>query len=541
MRKYIFIVFVWLLTSLSTFCSLANDCNPPSASIDLDINNVRAKLLNGGDKFWDVLGTGNAAYEIPKGSGKHSMFSAAIWIAALDQSGNLYTAAQTYRQSGTDFWPGELNALGETQFIDCKEGDKMYSVYGTEVVNAKIGKGIAYNVSRWPAHIANYFDANNDGIYDPSLGDYPLLDNNKPNLIPGQMVFWTMNDKGNVHTAIPNSLSMGIEIQITAYAFPSNTSNAINNSTFYRYKIINKSANLYPDFHVGEFGDSDLGNPSDDYVGCDLSTNGSGKKRNLFYTYNGDPTDEDGVAPGYGINPAAIGMCFLETGLDSLGAKLEMNSFINFTNTGTPGVNADPRNPIELIRYLRGFWADGFPIQYGSNDGRTGNDPYNFVFPGDTDPNGKTAWYETTQPSDRRMLAAIKPKSFAPGEQMTVELAYVWAQDLSSTPPVIRPSLELLRLSTDTVIEAYSNGFNEFTTVVKNTVKSKFNVYPNPGKDVLFIDFDDKITTISIYDISGKLIKTIQNTNTRKVDIGDLDNGTYLIKVNNSAVRFMKM
>ncbi len=540
MKKYIQILSIIALIGVTNTSVIANDCNPPTASIDLDVNNVRAKLLNGGDKFWDIFGSSNSAYEIPKGSNKYSMFASAIWIAALDQGGNLYTAAQTYRQRGNDFWPGELNALGETQNIDCREGDKMYSVYGTEVVNAKIGKGIAYNVSRWPAHIADFYDANNDGIYDPSLGDYPLLDKNKPNLIPGQMVFWTINDKGNVHAAIPNNLSMGLEIQITAYAFPSNSSNAINNSTFYKYKIINKSATNYTDFHVAEFGDSDLGNPQDDYVGCDLSTNSSGKKRNLFYTYNGDAADEDGVAPGYGNNPPAIGICFLETGYDSAGSKLDMNSFIYFGNSAIPGVNADPRNPIELNRYVKGMWADGLAIQYGSADGRTGNDPYNFVFPGDSDPSGKPAWYESDLVGDRRMVAGIKPKKLASGEQMIVELSYVWAQDLSANPG-LRPSLELLRLTTDTVIEAYASNFSNFSTNIKHKKNSTFKVFPNPSKEVLHIDFEGRITSIVIYDISGKLIKSIRNTNTRKIDISDLENGTYIININESAVRFVKM
>lgn len=42
----------------------AGDCKPATSQIDLNINNVRARLMNGGDMWWD-LNTA-AKYEIPK-------------------------------------------------------------------------------------------------------------------------------------------------------------------------------------------------------------------------------------------------------------------------------------------------------------------------------------------------------------------------------------------------------------------------------------------------------------------------------------------
>ncbi|MFT7592131.1 MAG: hypothetical protein ACI9UJ_002060 [bacterium] len=37
----------------------AADCDPASAQADLDINNVRTRILNGGDMWWDLS---NARY-----------------------------------------------------------------------------------------------------------------------------------------------------------------------------------------------------------------------------------------------------------------------------------------------------------------------------------------------------------------------------------------------------------------------------------------------------------------------------------------------
>src|SRR5262245_11842484 len=58
----------------------ANTCEPASQSVDMDINNVRTKLLNGGDMWWDL---NNPKYEVPKVTDptavrKHALFSGAI-------------------------------------------------------------------------------------------------------------------------------------------------------------------------------------------------------------------------------------------------------------------------------------------------------------------------------------------------------------------------------------------------------------------------------------------------------------------------------
>jgi len=58
--------------STSNFEFRSANCKAPTSRVDLDINNVRTTILNGGDLWWDL---DNAKYEIPKGSGKHSIFA----------------------------------------------------------------------------------------------------------------------------------------------------------------------------------------------------------------------------------------------------------------------------------------------------------------------------------------------------------------------------------------------------------------------------------------------------------------------------------
>ena len=104
---------------------IATGCEPATSQTDLDINNVRTTLLNGGDMWWT---RSNARYEIPKvepGSGDrsiHSIFAGAIWIGGLDEGNQLKIAAQTYRQTGDDFWPGPLTNDGSAS-IDKEDCD----------------------------------------------------------------------------------------------------------------------------------------------------------------------------------------------------------------------------------------------------------------------------------------------------------------------------------------------------------------------------------------------------------------------------------
>ena len=71
---------------------------------------------------------------------------------------------------------------------------------------------------------------------------------------------------------------MGIEVRVLHYAFSSNNDEALNNTIFSDYAVINNSQNNYTNFYVSNWADMDILSHSDDYVGSDPS-------RGLFYTY----------------------------------------------------------------------------------------------------------------------------------------------------------------------------------------------------------------------------------------------------------------
>ncbi len=483
-------------------------CTPSKSRADLDINNVRTPIWINGDMWWDLVG--NAEYEVPKGSGKNSLFAGAIWIGGKDAAGNLKVAAQTYRQSGSDFWPGPVDTRDATITADvCSQYDKHWKITKAEVKDFKDyydlnGTAAGYPVSdvikSWPGNgdvskgqdqfLAPFVDRDNDGFYNWESGDYPKYDysstpdcSDRNVLLGDQTIWWVFNDVGNIHTETESQFAVGLEIRGQAFAF--STTNEINNMTFYRYQIINRSSTSLNETYFGAWVDPDLGNYVDDYVGCDVT-------RGFGYCYNGD-ADDDG-ALGYGANPPAIGMDFFEGPVadpsdgidndrDSLidaadtnqigGEQIIMSRFVYYNNDGSNIGN--PNNAQQYYNYLRGIWKDGSPLVYGGNGYQTsGADSCDFMFPGDTDPNGWGTngtplnqlfpWSETeptpggtpNQPDDRRFLQSAGSFTLQPGAVNYITTGAVWARASSGGPLA---SVKLLRITDNTAQDLFNNCF----------------------------------------------------------------------------------
>ena len=133
-------------------------------------------------------------------------------------------------------------------------------------------------------------DSDGDGLYNPTRGDYPD--------VPGdQAIFWVYNDKGNAHSETGGD-AIGLEIQALAYAFVSD--DALNNTTFYRYKTLYYGTTALDSVYLSKWVDADIGYFLDDYVGCDTT-------RNLGICYTGNTFDSL-----YGYNPPMLAVDLLK-------------------------------------------------------------------------------------------------------------------------------------------------------------------------------------------------------------------------------------
>lgn len=334
----------------------ASGCAPATAMTKLEYNNISALIETGGS-MWQDRAVGNAAYEVPKGSGLKVIFSGGLWMGGVDYNEQIKTAANLFRQ-GTDFWPGPLTTTpgtgnpaerirdygpAEVSAQTCLKYDKFFPTTRQEIVTFNAwylakqegldeelfpNYQIPQSITNWPAHgdisigedyyLAPFYDRPDadgyvNGIYDPENdGDYPWYDirgdltcgNDRTVTLYGDQNFWwVFNDRGSIHTETGGE-PIGVEIHAQAFAFATN--DEVNDMTFYNYEIINRSTQTLYDTYFGQFVDPDIGGNVDDFVGCDV-------KRGLGYAYNGDNLDETyNGALGYGANPPAVGVDFFE-------------------------------------------------------------------------------------------------------------------------------------------------------------------------------------------------------------------------------------
>lgn len=469
-------------------------CTPAAAKTDLDVNNVRATIMTGGDMWWDLT---TARYEIPKGGGAHSIFAGALWIGGLDAGGQLKVAGMTYRQTGNDFWPGPLDTASVSiEGSVCNQFDRHWKITRKEVDDFVAwtadptlypGYSVPLVIQSWPGngnssdgqgrYLAPFFDVDGDGFYNYQAGDYPGYDVTgtagctRFQLFGDQTLWWVFNDKGNVHSET-GAAPIGLEIHAQAFGFTTN--DEINNMSFYSYKIINRSTVQMNDTYFGQWTDADLGDAFDDYVGCDVA-------RGLGYTYNGDANDGATAQAGagtYGANPPAIGMDFFEGPIadtsdlvdndrdgvmDEAGEQIIMSKFVYYDNNFT--VIGNPENATHFYNYLSGFWKDGSPLTYGGN-AYGGSTVCDFMFPGDTDPLGwgtnfvpQAYWDEVVAgnlPNDRRMLQSAGPFTLQPGAINYITVGAVWARAGNGGPGA---SVALMRTTDDKAQRLFNNCF----------------------------------------------------------------------------------
>ncbi len=528
----------------------ANTCKPASQSADLDINNVRTRILNGGDMWWDL---NNPKYEIPKVTDgnavkKHSLFSGALWIGGIGRgNGNLRIAAMTYRQTGNDFFPGTLDTVNvATDAARCLAWDKMFKVYKSELLDQnKSGNQIlSEGILNWPgtgnftipaadyqtAQLAPFFDKNNNGVYDPINGDYPVLDDTKdplkntPKDQPDEMIWFVYNDRGNVHSE-SGGIPIGIEIQTTAFAYQ--TLDELNNTTFYRSKIVNRAFEALDATYFGMWVDADLGNYSDDYVGCDVG-------RSLGYCYNGDDNDE-GVL-GYGENPPSVGVDFFEGPRDTFGNILGMGAFVYYNNNWDP-INGNPNNALDYYNYLQAKWQNGNDLTFGGN-GIGGTVKTKFMFDDGTNPatSSLPRWNERNAgntPSDRRFLQSAGPFSLLHGAVNNVTVACVWAR---ATRGGATGSLNLLKRASDKAQEVFDNEYsilagpefadenveiqeleNEIVIKILNTTNTE-NYY---NQYVKTLPNNSKVTLE--YKFQGYMIYQLKNTTVSSSELNNIE------------------
>ncbi len=501
----------------------------------LDLNNVEATVSNRG-VFFTNHSFSTPGYRFPKFSDNHVIFAASLWFGGIDADGFIKTSAELYGTAGggRDLYPGALTTDGEVLEGMPPQHGQLYVLSKAEI-NEHIamagtpGYVINSTILEWPAHgdtdlgydysIAPFADLNFNSLYEPGLGEYPIIRGD-------QAAFMILNDVQGGHT-VSGGDPLGIEIHVMLYEYA--TDDYLNNTTFSHIKVINKSGTDYTEFIVGNFMDTDIGDPSNDFIGT-YPENG------VIFSYNAELMDNGtGGAPGYGSNVPAVGLVHLNT---------TMNVGGYFNSGGGP--YGEPNGAISFWNYMNGRWAFGESFRFGGNGNTTAyGDETNYLFEGDPGDLGDGEWSEFSEgsiPEDRRIFSATAPTTLSNGESLCFDYAVLTTLD--GGDHVANASL-LIELAAE-VKEFYvteSTADCDFTLSVDEEEKpysTDLTIYPNPSEGTITIPLEGNYE-MSIFTMDGRLVYNKPHYGTETLTL-NLVSGNYIVVVQqNQSLRRTKI
>jgi hypothetical protein len=469
--------------------------------VTMDHNNVRANMSNDGLIF-KTQHNQSITYEIPKGSGQSPLYSTGIWMAGFDQDSIPRLACTNYGGEGNDFFPGPFsstNSYTDSAYI-AKYGLAIWDVSKSEIdyhLNNyyTLGYVAPASILNWPGNgesslgtssiLAPFIDGNSNGVYEPNLGDVPLIRGDFAKYV-------IVNDAKADHTETGGEI-IDVELHFMYYQFISNDYK--NNTMFLNTKVFNRGAHLFTDFKVAMYMDCDIGNGMDDYTGCDSS-------RNLAFAYNGDLLDQSGGSQmGYGNHPPTFGMVALSN---------PMAGFVYFSNGG-PAATSDPNRVEHYFNYFNGKWRDGSPVYYGGTGHYSGVEttttPTSYALSGN--PADSLAWTEYNsnhEQGDRRQLMILKKQLLEPGNYICNDFAFLFSRD-GDYHQNIQGIYTLADQAKADFVKDFSNKCLLTTTEGAKVIDKEFSLYPNPSNGDLIIQLGDlKNIQIEVTTASGQVI-----------------------------------
>lgn len=494
--------------------SLGYDIKQPSdVTKELSSNLIRTNISSLGPLFHD-LDNRNPLFEFPSGNGTHGIYQAQFIHAHKKSNQNFYETNLVNLFERTH----EIGPVSNKSLVDREWVIRMSKAEIDQHIASVNNRGYSSpaNIKNWPTSgssafgmgidLAPFVDVDNDGCYNPDVGDYPYIKGD-------EALFW-INHIGQ------------FEYHGMLYAYNDSTNIILQRTVFVDYTIINRDTSKYDSVRFGMYVDFDLGNPSDDYVGADTAFNG-------FYVYNSDSFDEGGN--GFGNNPPALGVRFLNEDLDG---------FVSYSNGNS--YNGTPRSSQDMYNYLQGKWKDGLAVTGSGNGRNSGGANTSIMFTGD--PSTTTGWTELGPPAqlfgDRRGIGSIPYFGLNLGEKKTISLAISYGVNTSSIAiavavPFMQNTWNLAKQQWDSsniVLPSYvSQGCTLLTAIspIEFDQELDFNMFPNPSSGVLNIETGSLPinSNLRILSSNGSLLfESVTNGQRMQFNFTDLPQGMYFVQ-----------
>ncbi len=383
-----------------------------------DGNRIYNYIVNNGDIVTDNIGGGSGFYwpSVPRTN--RSLTEADLrGTNTADYSSGLWIV-------------GTVNDTARTAIV----------VYVSEYIAGKIlPNGQRDDATLDKNRVYKIMKGDGPGVRDwdewPKADGAPTNVDGTPQLTGDQTLWFVMNDleESRHQGPISGSPPIGLEVQTSVFGF--NRADPLGDVMFVKWVIINKGTAALDSAFIGVWDDPDLGDASDDLVGCDTTLG-------LGFCYNGDPNDGQ-----YGTRTPALGFDFFQGPEVPKGSGnyLKMTSFAKYTN-GAPTGRGDPVDVSEVYNYMTGYWANGDPFIDPTTNQQT-----RFIHAGDpADRSGDLDF----SPSDRRFLMSSGPFKLAVGETQVVVGAKIAAPGANPSS-----SIAALRFFDSFAQSAFDNNF----------------------------------------------------------------------------------
>ncbi|NVK27614.1 MAG: T9SS type A sorting domain-containing protein [Flavobacteriia bacterium] len=522
---------------------------------------------------YEVQADGNL--NLVRGDNVNHIYQESLWFSGYSYGTDTihHNSVQTYRQDRASFFPGPISS----DTASYSYWNRTWTVTSGMVDSLKNGLyfAIPEPLLNWPAHgraqfsesqeLAPFVDVNNNGVYEPQSGDYPIIKGDVCTIAVfndwqyrGFFQYWSFVMEGIVYYYMID----GDDIE--------------DRTIFTEFEIVNKSNKTYYDTWMGVFADIDVGYASMNLSGTDIA-------RHAVYSYpknsmaNGvnfpgespwasvvilegpaaDPFDGrdnnwDGCVDGVADQ---FGNCISEDPSNGIVEPITMMRSMSFTNTSGQH-NSNPLLDAHFGNYLRGLWRDGThilienPDGFGSVFNGDGHNPSaamgisHYIFPGNSSspdllslPSNPVNFFESPDKAeDQRVVASMGAFTWAPNEKITLKYASIWGKEDTSAFDNI---LDSIGADIDELFLAYNTiGQSE------NSARTQQLVV---GQDLQYLYVEnphDEAFELEVMDLTGRTVATghVGAFAQTQLPISGLPPGVYVLRTpeSNFSIKWMK-